>query len=157
MAAERGEPPGLRIADLHPAARGGEVANLLLDGYHGYAVWESAGALLERVRDLTDPDHPGSRNRARGLSAVERLFAPVDEDALPRITFNPYSTENEINEHQGLVEILTGAIRALRHPFSHNFRGSMSRTEAIEWLAVISALHRRIDAALAPAALPASE
>lgn len=138
----------LSFDDLHAEARGGEIINLLRDGYHAYAAWEAAGALMERVRDLTDPGHPGSADRLRGLRAVDVLFGTGQGREYPQFAFNRFRSENEINEHRGVTEMLTGVVRALRHPFSHNFRPEMTRTAALEWLAAISALHRRLDGAV---------
>lgn len=87
-------------------------------------------------------------DRIRGLRAVDVLFGTGRDREQPQVAFNRFRSENEINEHRGVTEVLTGVVRALRHPFSHNFRPEMTRTAALEWLATISALHRRLDGAV---------
>ena len=145
---DESEPLHLSFGDLHREARGGDVASLLQAGFHAHAVWEAAGVLLERVRDLTDPGHPGSIDRTRGLRAIAALFGTGRDRERPRIAFNRFESENEISEHRGLAEVMSGVVLALRNPFSHNYRPEMERGTALEWLATISALHRRLDSAV---------
>ena len=54
---------------------------------------------------------------------------------------------SERNEHDGLRELSTGLTAAVRNVFTHETEPQISRTEAMEWLGFISALHRILDRA----------
>ena len=138
----------LALDDLHPLALQGRMRPLLEAGFHDLAVWEASNYLAERIRDLAGGSASGGPGRPPAMAAIAHLFDPAnDRGGRPRLAFNRYATENEIGEHRGTVEIIRGVVRGTRNPLSHTRQRRWSRVEALERLAIVSAMHREIDQA----------
>ena len=68
------------------------------------------------------------------------------EDA-PLLAFNNRETLIERDEHDGYRFLAVGLTRALRNVLSHHDDYGLEAGTALEWIAFISVMHRRLDQA----------
>lgn len=136
MAHETG---ALTLDDLHSET--GIAHSLFRDGHHQDAVRKAAQRYINRVAELA-ADDPGSRDR-QGVDLINRVFS---EDR-PVLAFNPRLSLTERDDHNGYRFLGTGLTLAVRNVMTHTDDRGLTPTEALEWLAFISAMHRRLDGA----------
>lgn len=113
------------------------ATSLVRDRYFDEAVRKASQRFMNRVRELADrPD----------LDGVGLLNKTFSEDA-PLLSFSDRSTLVERDEHNGYRALAVGLAQAIRNVLSHDDNYGLTRLEALEWLAFISAMHRRLDQA----------
>lgn len=140
MADEHG---ALTLDDLHGET---EIAHgLFRDGHWQEAVRKAAERYVNRIAERAD--HPDAQNR-QGKNLIERVFS---EDS-PILTLNSHESLNEWtltdrDEHNGYRFLGAGLMLAIRNVMTHTDEHDLTPTEALEWLAFISAMHRRLDSA----------
>lgn len=127
----------LTLDDLHSET--GIAHDLFRDGYHQDAVRKAAQRYVNRVAELA-ADDPGSRDR-QGVDLINRVFS---EDS-PVLAFNPRLSLTERDDHNGYRFLGTGLTLAVRNVMTHTDDRGLTTAEAFEWLAFISAMHRRLD------------
>ncbi len=127
----------LTLGDLHGETR--LVHDLFRGGYAQEAVRKAAQRYINRVAELATDD-PGSRDR-QGVDLINRVFS---EDN-PVLTFSSRETLPERDEHNGYRFLGVGLTLAIRNVMTHLDNHGLTETEALEWLAFISAMHRRLD------------
>ena len=137
----------LALSDLHGET---ELAHALFrDGHCQEAVRKATERYINPVAELADL--PDSEDR-QGSALVNRAFS---EDR-PILAFNPRETLTERNEHSGYRFLAGGLVLALRNVMTHADSYALRETDALEWLAFISAMHRRLDGVQQVATQPAS-
>jgi uncharacterized protein (TIGR02391 family) len=92
-------------------------------------------------------------------SAVQRKTGLKDTgDALMSRAFSARAPVLRLSEHEeeqaGFMFLFKGAVKAVRNPYAHRLISPESPIEALEWLALASALHRLLDRAEVSGGLP---
>lgn len=100
------------------------------------AVFESAKGLAERVRNITGLKTDGS-------ALFQTAFSKND----PYIFFNSLSSESELNEHNGLKELLEAIFHLVRNPQAHTpkINWPIEEDKALDILTLISFAHKYLD------------
>jgi uncharacterized protein (TIGR02391 family) len=126
----------------HPEIRKA-ASSLFLSGEYVSAVFEAAKLFVDAVKQKGG--HPLNRN-GKPLDGAPLMTNVFSQNA-PRLKFTALSTQTEQNEHRGLALIAEGIVSALRNPKGHLPGAviSLSPEEALEQLAIISYLMRRLD------------
>lgn len=135
--ADEGE--ALTLDDLHEEMH--LVHDLFHDGHAQEAVRKAAQRYVNRVAELA-ADDPDSRDR-QGVDLINRVFS---EDS-PVLAFNPRASLTQRDDHNGYRFLGVGLMLAVRNVMTHTDDRGLTPTEALEWLAFISAMHRRLDGA----------
>ena len=116
----------------------GLALGLYRDKYYDDAVRKASQRYINRVRELTD--RPGGD----GAGLINKAFS---EDA-PLLAFGDRETMVERDEHNGYRFLAVGLAQALRNVVTHDDNYGLGPEETLEWLAFISAMHRRLDRAV---------
>lgn len=135
-----------RASRLRAHLEGRGVHQVVLDGlreewlrgdYYD-AVFESIKLFGHRLRSLADLDLDGHR------LVDAALLGPS-----PRLLLNDYATATQKNEQRGVAALAQGLFSAVRNPQAHEPRSvwSMTEQDALDILATLSLVHRRLDAA----------
>lgn len=143
----------LDLSDLH-----GETAlahDLFADGHFQEAIRKAAERYVNRVAERAD--HPDAQNR-QGKNLIEQVFS----ERSPILSLNSHESLDEWtladrDEHNGYRFLGVGLILAVRNVLTHADDYEMTETEALEWMAFISAMHRRLDSAQQFVAMPEAE
>jgi uncharacterized protein (TIGR02391 family) len=100
------------------------------------AVFEAAKGLAERVREITGLKTDGSK-----------LFQEAFAKNNPYIFFNMLQTESEVNEHNGLRELLESIFHMVRNQAAHTpkLNWNVDETKALDILTLISFAHKYLD------------
>lgn len=100
------------------------------------AVFEAAKGLAQRVREITGLQTDGSK-----------LFQEAFSKNNPYIFFNKLETESEINEHNGLKELLEAIFHMVRNPAAHTpkVNWNVDESKALDILTIISFAHKYLD------------
>ena len=116
-------------------------AELVVDNYF-HAVFEAAKSLAEKLRQKTGLLSDGAQLVDEALS--------IGKAGTPRLAFNSLTTPNEQNEHNGLINLIKGIFGAFRNTTGHAPRilWTVTEQDALDILATISLLHRRLDSAV---------
>ena len=148
-----GSEPGIALGDLHEETRIGHA--LFRDGFFQEAVRSVAERYSNRLAEIVQRTEARDR---RNRSLIERVFS----EHHPILTFptfavratsdggedvHPLSTREGRDEHNGYRFLGVGMTMAVRNVFTHADTYRISELEAFEWLAFISAMHRRLDLA----------
>ena len=123
----------LRVDELHKELC--PSIKLYKGGYFDEAVRKAAQRFVNRIKEglgLSDLD---------GAALIERSFS----NKTPLLVFNDRETPTERNEHDGFRHLAVGMVRGLRNVLSHEDNYGLTAATALEWLAFISAMHRRLD------------
>ena len=132
-------PAGANAILAHCFHREVELAiGLYLDKHYDDAVRKASQRYINRVNELTD--HPGGD----GVGLINKSFS---EDA-PLLAFSDRETMVERDEHNGYRFLAVGLAQALRNVVTHDDNYGLGSEETLEWLAFISAMHRRLDGAV---------
>lgn len=116
-----------------------EIAiGLFLDEHYDDALRKASQRYINRVKELTD--HPGDD----GVGLINKSFS---ENA-PLLAFSDRETRVERDEHNGYRFLAVGLAQALRNVVTHDDNYGLGSEETLEWLAFISAMHRRLDRAV---------
>lgn len=123
--------------------------DLLKDGHFAEAVRIASQRYLDRIEVIAVQSNLSELRNARGRTAVRRLFE-IQNNPLggPHVQLNQLSSPYEQNEQEGYFNLAYGMILGLRNPTTHGASVEMAEAEAFEWVAFISAMHRRLDDAL---------
>ncbi|NTV45679.1 MAG: TIGR02391 family protein [Chlorobiales bacterium] len=107
----------------------------LMQENYFHAVFEACKGLFQRIRDLSGVD-------ADGAILIDKVFS-VEK---PFLAFNTLQTETEKSEHKGFAQLLKGCAAAIRNPLAHGPKILwQGETDAVDYLTLISMLHRKLD------------
>ena len=113
-----------------------------------HAVLEAAKSVSAKIRDRTGLTSDGTTlaDEAFGLKT-----------GMPPLAFNALRTESERSAHSGYAHFVRGVVGAFRNPTAHEPKIEFNLTEedALDMLATISMVHRRLDSAVVTPAAPA--
>ena len=110
---------------------------LFRDGHYDEALRKASQRFINRIQELVNrPDLDGT-----GL--IEKSFSSQS----PLLAFSNRETQIERDEHDGFRFLAAGMTRALRNVLTHHDNYGLDATTASEWLAFVSAMHRRLDEA----------
>lgn len=125
----------LLVDDLHKELY--PSIELYKDGHFDEAVRKASQRFLNRIQEgLGLP-------RQHGTPLIEKAFSSDN----PLLAFNDRETPTERNEHNGFRHLGVGLALGLRNVLSHEDDYGLTATTALEWMAFISAMHRRLDEA----------
>lgn len=125
----------LLVDDLHDELF--PSIELYRDGFFNEAVRKASQRFINRIRESIN------RSGLDGKVLVEKSFSGME----PLLEFNNRETITERNEHNGFRHLATGLVLGLRNVLTHEDHYGLTATTALEWLAFISAMHRRLDEA----------
>ena len=110
-------------------------AELLEENYF-HAVLEAVKGIAERIRQL-------SGLSTDGAELVNQVFSTKT----PILAFNSLQTETETSEQKGIANLLVGLFGAIRNPTAHapKVTWAMPEQDAIDVLALLSFIHRKLD------------
>lgn len=123
--------------DLHPALKD-DVAEMLRDGHCNEAVRKALERFEKLVQDTLGDTHTHGRD----------LMAKVFNEKAPVVPLNDMKTQNDQNEQEGFKFLTMGAMSGMRNLYSHGDVPQMTPMDAVERLAFVSMLFKRIDAAV---------
>jgi uncharacterized protein (TIGR02391 family) len=106
------------------------------------AVFEATKGLAERVREMTGLTEDGA-------VLVDRAFGS-GRSGVPVVAFNSLRTVSEQSEQRGLANLMKGVFGTFRNPAAHTpkVKWPVSEPDALDLLATLSLIHRRLDAAV---------
>ena len=120
----------LAISELHPETQCAH--DLIRDGHYRNAIREASEQFLVRLKRLAEESERPDVQGEDGSRLVGRMFAEPTARG----------------EHNGYRLLALGMTQALRNTLTHDPTGAeIDPAEALEWLAFISAMHRRLDRA----------
>jgi uncharacterized protein (TIGR02391 family) len=123
--------------DLHEALND-DVAEMFRDGHFNEAVRKALERFEKYIQDIID-DHK---------TIGKQLMAKAFNAKSPMIPINPMKTGNDQSEQEGFMHLTMGAMAGLRNLYSHGDVKQMSAIDAIERLAFVSLLFKRVQKAL---------
>lgn len=123
----------LGIKDLHPEVRAA-ASDMFVDGHYSQAVFEALKALEGRVRRQSGLDGSGRDLMAKTFSGDP---APID--------LSVEAGQSGRDEQEGLRFVLMGVIQGIRNPKGHELVRQDDPQRALEYLATVSVLFRRLD------------
>lgn len=128
----------------HPAIRRA-AGSLFIKGEYVSAVFEAAKQFIDAVKQAASNPTDASGKPLDGGPLITYCF----QSKPPRLKFTSLRDQTEQNEHRGLALIAEGIVAALRNPKGHLPGSTIALTpeEALEQLAIISYILRRIDTA----------
>lgn len=132
---DKSEISPLSLFDLH-GELGGSI-RLYQDGHFDEAVRKASQRFINRVAERA------GRPDLDGAALINKSFS----DEGPLLEFNSRETRYERDEHNGFRFLAVGLARGLRNLVTHSDNYGLTRVTAFEWMAFISALHRRLDEA----------
>lgn len=114
----------------------------LVEGNYFHAVLEASKSLAQKIRDKTGFTSDGN-------TLVDSAFS-IGKKKYPALAFNSLSTDSELSEHNGLINLMKGFFGTFRNPTAHAPRIAWKLTEqdALDMMTVASLLHRRLDEAV---------
>lgn len=120
---------------IHEEVRRYCVKDYLRKDYYD-AVFEASKSLAQRVRELSGLTSDGSQ-----------LYQTAFAKSNPYIVLNTLQTESEINEFNGLKELLEAVTHLVRNPAAHTPKIDWKTDEAktLDILTVISFAHKYLD------------
>lgn len=95
-------------------------------------------ALLQVCVALDNQVQAKTGSSESGTKLMRSVFSPNK----PILTINP-----RFGNQQGFMDLFAGVMDAIRNPRAHHQQAHLTREEALEWLAFLSALFRVLDAA----------
>lgn len=123
--------------DLHPALKD-DVAEMLRDGHCNEAVRKALERFEKLVQNILGDTHTHGRD----------LMAKVFNEKSPVVPLNDMQSQNDQNEQEGFKFLTMGAMSGMRNLYSHGDVPQMTPMDAVERLAFVSMLFKRVDAAL---------
>ena len=127
---------GLQFTDLHAEVQ--LAANLYEDGYFQEAVRRAAERFINRIAEKAE------REDLTGQDLMNQVFS-ADKPVL--VFSGERATLTERSMHDGYRSLASGLAAAVRNVYTHQDHLKVTQVEALEWLAFISAMHRRLDRA----------
>ena len=127
---------GLRFTDLHAEVQ--LALDLYEDGHFQEAVRTAAQRFNNRVAEKAE------REDLTGQDLMNHVFSTKK----PVLVFSEErATLTEKDLHDGYRSLASGLAAAIRNVYTHQDHVKVTQVEALEWLAFISAMHRRLDRA----------
>ena len=125
---------------VHPDVLAFCRAELLVDDYF-HAVQEAVKSVADKMRAKTGMSDDGG-------TLVDRVLCGDP----PMLAINARSTVSERGEQSGFANLVKGAFGMFRNPTAHEARihWPMSKADAEDLLAIVSLIHRRLDASHMP-------
>lgn len=123
--------------ELHEALKD-DISEMFRDGHFNESVRKALERFERRIQDATN-DH-----KTHGQQLMAKAFNKNN----PKMPINPLKTANDESEQEGFMHLTMGAMAGMRNLYSHGDVEQMSAMDAIERLAFISLLFKRIDKAL---------
>lgn len=123
----------LTLENLHPRVID-SAGKLFADGHFSRAVNEAFVSIDVRVRGLL-----GSENS--GTKLMDEAFGGKDA----KVSVARHEGRSGIDEQAGFHALFRGAMLGVRNPGSHELASEQDPQEALEYLALASLLHRRLD------------
>ena len=133
--------PAFDIQDLHPQVVSA-AHRFLSAGHHNEAVRQALLAFEARIRTMAAESGGYGNLDLSGDALITRAFSASQ----PLIKLKPGSTKSEQNEQRGFFLIAQGVMAWMRNTLSHEPLPEMTWVDAIERLALVSLLLRRLDA-----------
>ncbi len=134
------ETPGLlplSFGQLHPEVQ--LAKGLYADGYFQDAVRKAAERFSNRVAEKAE----------RGDMTGKALMNHVFSAGKPSLIFSEErTTMDEQDWHEGYRSLAVGLSVGVRNVYTHRDELPVNNVEAMEWIAFISAMHRRLDRAV---------
>jgi uncharacterized protein (TIGR02391 family) len=111
-------------------------------------------AVLEASKSVSAKIRVRTGLAADGTELADQAFT-LKRD-MPPLAFNSLQTQSERSAHAGYAHFVRGVVGAFRNPTAHEPRVEFSLTEgdALDMLATISMVHRRLDQAVVTPAAP---
>ena len=115
-------------------------AELLQENYF-HAVLEAIKGLAQRMRDMTGLTNDGAELVQQALSTKA-----------PLIALNTLSSDTEVSEQRGVMQLCVGLFGAVRNPTAHAPKvvWAMPEQDALDIFGLVSYLHRKLDGATLP-------
>lgn len=112
-------------------------AELVRDNYF-HAVLEASKSVADKLRSKSGLTSDGAQLVQSALGGAQ-----------PRIAINTLATDTEQSEQRGFMNLLVGLFGTFRNPTAHAPRisWSVSEQDALDFLCILSYIHRRIDQA----------
>jgi len=126
--------------NLHPRISA-VATDLYRDGHYRNAVLDASVALVNYVKEKS------RQHDLDGASLMRTVFS-VNNTIL---AFNALADQSDRDEQQGLMHLFEGAVLAFRNPRAHDLDAD-SPEDAMEYLAFLSLLAKRLDQAKRPGA-----
>jgi uncharacterized protein (TIGR02391 family) len=120
---------------LHPRLAAA-AANLVRDGHYRNAVLDACVALVNYVKERS------GRQDLDGANLMRTVFSRNN----PVLAFNDLADQTQADEQEGFMHLFEGAVLALRNPRAHSLTDD-DPTQALEYLALLSLLAKRLEAA----------
>lgn len=113
----------------------------LLDDNYFHAVLEAVKSVADKIRSKTGLTDDGDDLIIRALSGDP-----------PMLAINRYQTKSEKGEQRGFANLLRGTFGMFRNPTAHEARINwpMSKEDAVDFLSLVSLMHRRLDSSHMP-------
>ncbi|WP_127126202.1 TIGR02391 family protein [Georgenia sp. SYP-B2076] len=149
-----------RIVRQFPATEARQGDSELLDPAetHPFETRNIHPDLPIKVRKLFDDGHPNHavfeafkyiEKEIKRLSGVRKTGFPLMMDAFnenaPKIQLNDLQTESEVDEQSGFRHLFAGAVAGIRNPRGHEVDLVDNPDEALDYLALVSLLLRKLD------------
>jgi uncharacterized protein (TIGR02391 family) len=115
-----------------------------------HAVLEASKSVSAKIRERTGLT-------ADGVELADQAFAL--KTGMPPLAFNSLRTPSEQSAHKGYANFVRGVVGAFRNPTAHEPKVEfpVSEEDALDMLATISMVHRRLDQAVTTQAAPIYE
>lgn len=110
------------------------ASKLYQDGHYTRAVEEAFKFLNALVKERTNVTPPRD-----GADLMRFAFSPKN----PILKLNPCTTESEINEQTGYMEIMAGCMTGIRNPRAHDHKWKDSQDLCLELLGLANHLVER--------------
>lgn len=122
-------------------------AELLRRNYF-HAVLEASKSVSAKIRDRTGLTTDGTE-------LADQAFTL--KNGMPPLAFNALQTPSQRSAHSGYAHFVRGVVGAFRNPTAHDPKVDfdLGEEDAIDMLATISMVHRRLDQAVTTLAAPA--
>jgi uncharacterized protein (TIGR02391 family) len=113
-----------------------------------HAVLEASKSVSAKIRQRTGL-------QLDGVELVDAAFSL--RGGMPPLAFNALQTQSEKSAHSGYAHFARGVVGAFRNPTAHDpkLEFSLGEEDALDMLATISMVHRRLDRAVTTPAAPA--
>jgi uncharacterized protein (TIGR02391 family) len=112
-------------------------------------------AVLEASKSVSAKIRARTGLTTDGTELADQAFTL--KQGMPPLAFNSLQTQSERSAHSGYAHFVRGVVGAFRNPTAHEPKIEFSLTEqdALDMLATISMVHRRLDQATVTPAAPA--
>ena len=123
----------LTIENLHPDVIE-SAGKIFADGHFSRAVTEAFGSLEVHVRGLLGSETSGTKLMDEALAGKD-----------PKLSVTRHEGRSGEDEQAGFHALFRGAMLGVRNPAAHELAAEQDPQEALEYLALASLLHRRLD------------